>query len=68
MVPVAPNYLALEGVARADRHCQHITGLGNGLELDVFDEPDITVGDGFGLLSLTADPEGRNSEADLDRV
>ena len=57
MLPIAPDHIALEGATRADRHCQNIAGLGNGLELDLFAESNVTVGDAFRrLLPLAAHP------------
>src|SRR5438067_8142208 len=65
-MPVASDHLALERRLRADRHRQHVPRLRNAVELDEFDEPDIAVGNGFrGILSLTANAQRRNFEADL---
>src|SRR5438874_12028761 len=65
-MPVASDHLALERRLRADRHRQDVSRLRNAVELDEFDESDIAVGNGFrGILSLTANAQGRYFEADL---
>jgi len=67
MVPVAPDHIALERPAGADRHRKNITRLRDDLELDVFGEPDVAVCHGFHcLLSRAAETEGGNPEAYLD--
>ena len=67
MLPIAPNHIALEGAARADRHRQNIAWLWDGLELNPFAKSNVIVCDGFrSLLPLAADAEGRNPQTYLD--
>jgi hypothetical protein len=67
MMPIAPDHLAVERFARADRHRQNGSGLRNRLDFDGLAESDVAVVDGLQVVSILAfDAERGNPEADFD--
>src|SRR6186997_235596 len=66
MVPVAPDHLAIEGLAGTDRHLQHGARFRDGVDLDHLAKSDVAVIDGFRVvLVLAFHAERRNSETDF---
>src|SRR5262245_35775481 len=66
-MPVTPDDLAVETSAGAVRHWQHLTGLGDRLELQLLAESNVAVRNGLrGVVAVTANAERRNPEADFD--